>query len=126
MVQFKDDQTATDVVDFMKALEKSFCSLLKLHVRASGHVDDAHETNRREVHLAVSELLRDSGEDLLTGREREVTQLVLRGHSAKSIANLLGITPGTVNIHRGKIYQKFGISGQGDLLFLFFSKLSQL
>ena len=54
-----------------------------------------------------------------TEREREITQLILRGHSSQSIAFNLGISLGTVKTHRKNAYAKLGISSQSELLSLF-------
>jgi two-component system response regulator NreC len=44
--------------------------------------------------------------DLLSEREREVLQLVAEGRSSKEIAELLSISPATVETHRAHILQK--------------------
>jgi DNA-binding CsgD family transcriptional regulator len=59
------------------------------------------------------------GAEVLTEREREVTQLILRGHSSESIGFNLGISLGTVKTHRKNAYAKLGISSQSELLSLF-------
>lgn len=51
----------------------------------------------------------------LTAREQEITQLILDGHSSKSISSLCFISEGTVKNHRKNIYRKMGIKSQGDL-----------
>jgi len=45
----------------------------------------------------------------LSGREREVLQLVTEGHSSPEIATSLGISPKTVEVHRRNIGKKLGI-----------------
>ncbi|SON56755.1 Transcriptional regulatory protein UhpA [Hartmannibacter diazotrophicus] len=52
---------------------------------------------------------------LLTTRESQVVDLVLQGHSSDSIADRLGMTPGTVKVHRRNIYRKLHISSQAEL-----------
>lgn len=52
---------------------------------------------------------------MLTAREREIVTMILRGHSTESIALQLGISPGTVKIHRKNIYRKMRVSTQGEL-----------
>lgn len=51
----------------------------------------------------------------LSPREGEIVQLMLKGHSTKSIARLLGNSPETVKMHRKRIYAKLEISSQGEL-----------
>ncbi len=52
----------------------------------------------------------------LTGREREVTTLVLDGLSNKLIARRLGISYRTVEIHRGRAFGKLGVTSAADLI----------
>lgn len=59
------------------------------------------------------------GSDRLTGREREVVRLVLRGHSSESIGYHLEISITTVKTHRKHAYDKLGISTQAELLSAF-------
>ena len=47
--------------------------------------------------------------DTLTGREREVLQLVAEGHTTKEIAKILHLSPKTVDSHREHIMEKLGI-----------------
>lgn len=51
----------------------------------------------------------------LSLREAEIVRLMLKGHSTKSMARLLGNSPETVKVHRKRIYSKLGICSQGEL-----------
>jgi DNA-binding CsgD family transcriptional regulator len=64
------------------------------------------------------------GKSILTAREQEVVQYVLNGHSSKSLANKLNISPSTVKIHRKHIYQKLDITTQSELFSLCIQSLS--
>ncbi|WP_020560957.1 helix-turn-helix transcriptional regulator [Thiofilum flexile] len=64
------------------------------------------------------------GKSLLTEREQLVVQMMLQGHSSKSCAKLLGISPTTERVHRRNIYLKLNISSQAQLFKLFFAALS--
>lgn len=55
----------------------------------------------------------------LTQRESEVISLVLQGHSSESIGRQLGISTGTVRIHRKNVYTKLRISSQQELFAIF-------
>lgn len=68
---------------------------------------------------------RTFGRQLLSPREREVVGLVLRGHSSDSISKVLGISPGTVKVHRKNIYAKLGIMSQSELFSIFLNALSK-
>ncbi len=61
----------------------------------------------------------DFGGEVLTTREREISQLILMGHSSNSISLNLGISLPTVKTHRRNIYGKLEISSQAELFSLF-------
>lgn len=71
----------------------------------------------------VDDAFDDFGKSVLTDREREVTQMILRGHSSESIGFNLGISLGTVKTHRKNVYAKLAISSQSELLSLFLKSL---
>ena len=71
----------------------------------------------------VDDAFADFGKSVLTDREREVVQLILRGHSSESIGFNLGISLGTVKTHRKNVYAKLTISSQSELLSLFLQSL---
>jgi DNA-binding NarL/FixJ family response regulator len=54
--------------------------------------------------------------DLLTPRERELLQLVAELKSTKDIANLLGLSPHTVDTHRGNLMQKLNVHSIPELV----------
>ena len=54
--------------------------------------------------------------DSLTERERETLQLVAEGHTNRGIADLLGISPATVDTHRTNVLRKLGLHGTADLV----------
>ncbi|MEM7224278.1 MAG: helix-turn-helix transcriptional regulator [Pseudomonadota bacterium] len=64
----------------------------------------------------ADDVLDQFGAAVLTNRERQVIQLVLRGHSSQSIGDLLEISMTTVKTHRKHAYEKLGISTQAELL----------
>jgi len=64
------------------------------------------------------------GRSVLTAREREVVEYVLKGYSSEAIGRILGIASGTVRIHRKNIYAKLGIGSQGELFSHFIRALA--
>lgn len=76
-----------------------------------------------EVGRLVQEAAANFGRSVLTPRECEVVKLVLRGYSTKSISQALGISPGTVKVHRENIYAKLGVSSQAELFNLFIASV---
>ncbi|WP_346911883.1 LuxR C-terminal-related transcriptional regulator [uncultured Roseibium sp.] len=80
-------------------------------------VNGDHTQSEPDNPSQISALLTtdEDGNPLLTPREIEVVDLVLKGHSSDSIAALLGMTPGTVKVHRRNIYRKLHIRSQAEL-----------
>jgi FixJ family two-component response regulator len=54
----------------------------------------------------------------LTSRERQVFSLLIRGHSSKAIAIMLGISARTVEDHRAHISLKTGAKTVAELIAL--------
>jgi two-component system, NarL family, response regulator NreC len=54
--------------------------------------------------------------DSLSEREREIFQLVAEGHSNKAIAELLSVSPTTVETHRAHILQKLDVHNTAELV----------
>ena len=54
--------------------------------------------------------------DLLTGRERQILQLLAEGKGNKDIATLLDLSPTTVICHRQHIFQKLNFHSLADLI----------
>lgn len=52
----------------------------------------------------------------LSAREREIFQLMLRGHNNRDIGRTLSISVKTVETHRGHIFRKLAVHSIGDLL----------
>ena len=75
------------------------------------------------VHRRLTECFDRFGEGVLTDRERQISQLLLRGHSSKSIARELEIAPGTVMVHKRNLFAKLGISSQYELFSLLIAAL---
>jgi len=56
--------------------------------------------------------------ELLSAREREVMDLLVRGQGAKEIAAALGISSKTVDVHRGNILRKIQVRSVPELILL--------
>ncbi len=81
----------------------------------------------RIAHQSTDSAIEDAfdrfGGDILSPREREVAQLILRGHSGNSIGTHLGISATTVKTHRKNLYGKLGIATHFELFSLFLKGL---
>ncbi len=54
--------------------------------------------------------------DVLSRRERDVFELLVRGNSNRRIARMLGISPKTVETHRAHVLRKLGVHSIVDLI----------
>jgi DNA-binding NarL/FixJ family response regulator len=54
--------------------------------------------------------------DMLTGRERELLQLVTELRPTKEIAAIFGVSPHTVDTHRGNLMQKLNVHSIPELI----------
>ena len=77
------------------------------------------------LHRRLTRCFERFGDSLLTVREQEITKLLLRGHSVKSVARELDIAPGTVMVHKRNLFAKLGISSQNELFSRFIEELSR-
>jgi DNA-binding CsgD family transcriptional regulator len=64
------------------------------------------------------------GESLLSPREKDVLELMLRGYGTESSAGRLNIAIETVRRHRKSIYRKLDVNSQTDLFSLFINSMS--
>ena len=69
---------------------------------------------------------RTFGESLLSPREKDVLELMLRGYGTDTSASRLDIAVETVRRHRKSIYRKLDVSSQTDLFSLFLNSMSCL
>ncbi|PZU84036.1 MAG: helix-turn-helix transcriptional regulator [Shinella sp.] len=107
----------------MRAIEPVVRAVIEEHWcdgRAAGS-----DTAKRAAEDPINETLDVMADGILTRREIEITSLILRGHSSRSIAETLSIAEGTVKIHRKNIYQKLGASSQSELFSMFIVQLSK-
>jgi DNA-binding NarL/FixJ family response regulator len=71
------------------------------------------------VSRAVVDAYRSKSErpsDPLSGRERQVLQLIAEGKSTKDVASLLGISVKTAESHRSRLMQKLDIHETASLV----------
>jgi DNA-binding CsgD family transcriptional regulator len=114
--EFRDLQAAEPIV---RAAGRRHWS--DLHKQFSdGEADGEGPSLQRYIEHAF----RTFGRSVLTPRERDVVEYVLKGHSSDAIGKVLGISPGTVRIHRKNIYAKLGITSQGELFSQFINALT--
>lgn len=92
---------------------------------ASDLVHALHEVSRGGIYLspgvsrAVIEAYHSKSQkpfDPLSGRERQVLQLIAEGRSTKDVASLLGISVKTAESHRSRLMQKLDIHETASLV----------
>ncbi|TNF87739.1 MAG: LuxR family transcriptional regulator [Gammaproteobacteria bacterium] len=96
-------------------------ALCRQHFGESSYNQESLAGNVDEKRLQYA--LERFGESALTPREHEVAVCILKGHSSKSLAREIDISPETVKIHRRNLYRKLGISSQSELFLKFLNTL---
>ena len=103
----------TDSITNFRALEPVVHASAAKHIRlleAEGVFIDENEPEM--VPRAIQS-------ESLTKRERQIVDMVFEGHCSESIGHTLGISYGTVKIHKKNIYRKLKISSESELLRMF-------
>ncbi|WP_419834413.1 response regulator transcription factor [Endozoicomonas atrinae] len=100
----------------LRALHPLLAAMVLRHGEGSEYVQEA-------AHAVLNRRLRNFGQGVLTEREQDVAQLMLRGCTTREIIQLLGVREGTVKVHRKHIYSKLGINAQAELFGLFMDSL---
>ena len=52
----------------------------------------------------------------LTEREREVMQLLVTAHTSREVAQILKVSPRTIEIYRRRTFEKLGARNAADLV----------
>lgn len=112
------DRYSAEELGLLKALKIAIASCVMKHANL------AARPRASQLGLQLSEKMSNFGAGVLTEQERRVTQLLLRGHSSKSCARELAISPTTERVHRRNIYAKLKISSQAELFNRFFQSLT--
>jgi two-component system response regulator NreC len=97
---------STDIISAIRAAGKGdyfLSSQIKANV-----IDSYLKTSKSEPTV--------KGYDLLSEREQQVFRLVVQGSSTKEIAEILCVSPKTIEKHRSSISGKLGIQGRLEML----------
>jgi two-component system, LuxR family, response regulator FixJ len=60
--------------------------------------------------------------ETLTPREREVLDLMVKGQQNKAVAQELGVSPRTVEIHRARVMEKMAVQSVAELVHMMMAK----
>lgn len=115
--------TKAEVARLQQIVAVVHASMRKIWEQTANASRGAQQTSA--VHERLTQCFLNFGGDLLTQREQETTQLLLRGYSTKAIARSLDIAPGTVMVHKRNLFRKLGISSQYELFSRFIEALSE-
>lgn len=98
------DSSSTDLVEAIHAVmngDKYICQPFSL--------EKLQQYEQRSLNTIIPSI------DDLTKREKEVLQLVAAGKSNIEVAQLLKISPRTVEIHRAHVYEKLDVHSEAEL-----------
>jgi len=86
-------------------------------------VQKAEEALRRAQSAFRDVLEERFSEWALTSAERDVALFAIKGFSTQEIADLRGVSDGTIKAQTNAIYRKAGVSGRPQLLSLFIDEM---
>lgn len=115
---------STEELDALKAVEPVIRASFSSYWKERKSTSATDLSSASGMHQQITSAVANFGKSALTNRECQIVQLVLRGHSSKSIAEKLHISAATVNTHRHKIYEKLDVTSQAELFSLFIGALS--
>ncbi|RQD77231.1 MAG: DNA-binding response regulator [Candidatus Syntrophonatronum acetioxidans] len=78
--------------------------------------------NQKKLEETSTNMIEFPQEDLLTAREKEVVELVLKGYTNKIIAQKLFISENTLKVHLRNIYKKIGVGHKRELMSMVLKK----
>lgn len=116
---FGGESLRAEQLNLLRAVEPLVREFISEFGRRGLQHSAVSEGGRDELKQRVQSAFEHFGCDLLTEREREVAHMVLRGHSVKSTASQMSISPETVRMHRKNLYLKLEIGSQSELFALF-------
>lgn len=92
--------------ELVEAIRAAHCCRLYL----SSKILDANPDMLKDIERSHSPL------DRLSGREREILQLVVEGKTSAAIAKTLSLSPKTVETYRSRLMQKLGVKDLPSLV----------
>jgi DNA-binding CsgD family transcriptional regulator len=116
---FGGESLRAEQLNLLRAVEPLVREFIREFGRRGLQHSAVSEGGRDDLKQRVQSAFEHFGCDLLTEREREVAHMVLRGHSVKSTAGQMSISPETVRMHRKNLYLKLEIGSQSELFALF-------
>jgi RNA polymerase sigma factor (sigma-70 family) len=110
-----------DIPVAIKAIKAGAVDFVQKPYRDQQLLDSINEALQRDASRRAAAKLSDGFAErltTLTDRERQVMELVIKGRSSKAIANSLGISYRTVEVHRSHILEKLNVATVPELIHL--------
>ncbi|MCD4719718.1 MAG: response regulator transcription factor [Desulfobacula sp.] len=95
--------------DILNAIRSAHKGEYFLSSKIKADVIDSYLKNKKKEPIV-------RGYDLLSEREQQIFRLVVEGKSTKEIADLLFVSPKTIEKHRSNVMNKLGVHGRLELL----------
>lgn len=108
-----------DIPTSVRAMKEGACDFLEKPLDGEGLLAVVGRAFRKHIELKQRrEMVVRAGRRVaaLTPRERIVMQYMIAGFLSKQIGGMLGISEGTVKIHRSRIMEKTGVYSITDLV----------
>ncbi|MCB1675199.1 MAG: helix-turn-helix transcriptional regulator [Halioglobus sp.] len=110
--------------EMLYLLAEPVSELIKTHSEHDGFA--VRHLIQPDIDQQIDLAFRTFGKSLLSPREKDVLELMLRGYGTEVSAQRLAIAVETVRRHRKNIYRKLDVSSQTDLFSLFLNAMSCL
>ncbi|SHF34051.1 DNA-binding transcriptional regulator, CsgD family [Microbulbifer donghaiensis] len=133
MRSHNSDEFSCAELDLLRAAEPMVRNLVVHHMN---QLDSASREKPAEwlavtrtnpgIGNSINQAFNMFGRSILSGRERDVLGLMLRGNSTRYAAEKLGIAVDTLRKHRKHIYEKLDVSSQSELFSLFLNAISSV
>lgn len=109
---------------FMYSLADPIAELIRVH--SQFEVFAVKNLIQPGINHQIDLAFRTFGSSLLSPREKDVLELMLRGYGTDTSATRLSIARETIRRHRKSIYRKLDVNSQTDLFSLFLNSMSCL
>ena len=120
----RDGEFSDQEYEFLYLLAELISELIKCHCEHD-HCAVTHLIPSG-IEYQIDLAIRTFGASVLSTREKDVLELMLRGYTTGAAAQKLGIALETLRRHRANMYRKLDVNSQTDLFSLFISALSCL
>jgi len=120
------DHFSESELDAARRIAPLIKGFLRANWRTLAQASAPNETlkTKDDLHRHIENARMNFGRSILTRREFDILQLLLRGNSIELIGKKLDIAVGTIKVHRKHIYSKLKIRSQSEIFSLFLDVVS--